>query len=206
MLNKGFVLNAIDAQKVDELKQSEVFGKYIKIIATSPIYRKIITTYIEQINISPDINRLKGSKMIPDNVSNEAIKSLNEIFKNSIIRILPIIIAEVILMKEIEDLNIDEVINNIKTEEDVLYILGLASSEYYIEAEKLLSTGQLNEMDPLIQGLIEYRKRNNKPIINNTKPKKQRNIIPENKIVSEKNQKTETIKTKVDVTDRHIRL
>lgn len=159
MINKGFTLSVSDIEKLEDIKQSEVFSYYVKAINSSPIYKKIVKTHIDTINIGQNIEELKMIKAVPDDITTDGIKALNTVFQYSIYRLLSGFIAEVILLKEIEDINIDNVINDIKKDENILYILGLAPDNYYEEAQRLFDAGKIDKDNVMFKGLLEYKKR-----------------------------------------------
>jgi ribosomal protein L12E/L44/L45/RPP1/RPP2 len=159
MINTGFILTAKDANKLREFKSSPAYSSYLKAIAFSPAYTVIAKEYIENIDISPDIKLLKAEGRIPDTISE---KSLSDLFKQSIGRMAINIITDTVLLKEIEDTNIDEAITNAQTHSEVTYLMGLAEEKYYKEAERLVEEGKIGKDDLAFKGLTAYLSRKEK--------------------------------------------
>ena len=61
-----------------------------------------------------------------------------------------------ITVKELEDVHIDNVINDIQTETDIIYMLGLAEEQYYDEAKKLVEEGKIDKNDLIFRGLMAH--------------------------------------------------
>lgn len=156
MLSTGYKLTAKDTQKLKEFKKSSAYGTYLKAIKDSPIFVAIVNEHIKNVDISDDVVRLQNEGEISSEISADA---LSQLFKASIRRMAINIAADTILLKEIEDKNIDDVLNDVRSDCDIIYILGLADEKYYKEAQRLLEQGKIDEDDVAFLGLMNWLKR-----------------------------------------------
>ena len=153
MINKGFKLKVGDIKKLTELKNSQAYRSYINGIAHSPLYTGIIKEHLENVDVSPDIRRLKREGKISGSVSES---ELNEIFRDTLRKMAVNIVSDTIILKELEDINIDEVTHDIQTESDIVYLMGLAEEQYYEEAKTLVENGKISKNDLAFKGLMAY--------------------------------------------------
>ena len=172
MINTGFKLSAKDIVKLKDFKHSAAYSTYLKCIKSSPVYTSIMKEHTDKINIEEDVNRLKSEGQLPDNVPAE---SLSTLFKLSISRMSINLIADAIILKELEDKEVDDVIQGISNDANLLYLTGMAEEKYYKEAQKLLEEGKLDKDDVAYRGLIAWMKRVEKL------PKSQNKILKEAK-------------------------
>jgi len=156
MLSTGFKLSAKDTQKLKEFKRSSAYGTYLKAIKSSPIFVTIVNEHIKNVDISEDVERLQTEGAISSEISSDALAQL---FKASIRRMAINIAADTIILKEIEEKVVDDVLNDIRTDCDIIYLLGMADDKYYKEAERLLEQGKLEEDDITFLGLMNWMKR-----------------------------------------------
>lgn len=156
MLSTGYKLSAKDTQKLKEFKKSSAYGTYLKAITNSPIFVAIVNEHIKNVDITDDVTRLQNEGEISSEISADA---LSQLFKASIRRMAINVAADTILLKEIEDKNIDDVLNDVRTDCDIVYILGLADEKYYKEAQRLLEQGKIDEDDVAFLGLMNWLKR-----------------------------------------------
>lgn len=153
MINRGFKIKAEDIKKLNELKKSQAYGSYIKGIANSPLYVGMVKEHIENIDIKSDVKRLKSEGLIPDSISES---NLNDLFKTTLIRLALNIVSDAIILKELEDINIDNVISEIQMEADIVYLMGLADDKYYTEAKQMVENGIVNKNDLIFRGLMAH--------------------------------------------------
>lgn len=156
MIRTGYSLTAEDVVKLNQFKKSTAYGTYIKSIIDSPIYISIVKQHVKNVNIRPDIVRLQSDGKLPDNVSPEA---LNKLFKDSISRVAINLVADTVMLKEIEDKNLDDVVYNMREDSNCNYLLGMAEDKYYREAQKRLERGEIVKGDLAYKGLVEWMKR-----------------------------------------------
>lgn len=156
MINSGFKLTAKDTQKLDEFKESAAYSTYLKSIKNSPAFVRVMREHINGVDITQDVERLQRDGKLPDSVSPDA---LNTLFKQSLSRMAMNIVADSVLLKELEDKNVDEVMRELKGDTDIIYLMGMADDKYYKEAEKLHEEGKLNKHDIAFRGLIAWLKR-----------------------------------------------
>lgn len=153
MINRGFKIKAEDIKKLNELKKSQAYSSYIKGIANSPLYVGMVKEHIENIDIKSDVKRLKSEGLIPDSISES---NLNDLFKTTLIRLALNIVSDAIILKELEDINIDNVISEIQMEADIVYLMGLADDKYYTEAKQMVENGIVNKNDLIFKGLMAH--------------------------------------------------
>ena len=153
MINRGFKIKAEDIKKLNELKKSQAYSSYIKGIANSPLYVGMVKEHIENIDIKSDVKRLKSEGLLPDNITES---NLNDLFKTTLIRLALNIVSDAIILKELEDINIDNVISEIQMEADIVYLMGLADDKYYTEAKQMVENGIVNKNDLIFKGLMAH--------------------------------------------------
>jgi len=157
MINIGYALNIDDSTKFRELRQSDMYNLYLKSVANSPAYRILIKEHIKDINVAEDIDRLKKEGTLPESVSTTL---LNDIIKKTMDRMAVNIVSDTIILRELEEVRIDKVINELTEDINTVYLLGLADKKYYEEASELRSQGKIDIDDIRTRGLIEWEKRN----------------------------------------------
>ncbi len=155
MIDAGFKLTAAETRKLDEFKSSAAYGTYLKAIKASPIYSTVVREYVKSVDIKDDIARLQSDGHLPDGVSAE---TLNNVFKQSISRMAINMIADAVILVELEQKRVDDVIHEIKCDADIVYLLGTADEKYYKEAEKLLEEGKLEKDSVAYRGLVNWFK------------------------------------------------
>ena len=155
MINTGFKLTAKDLKKLSEFKHSAAYSTYLKCIKSSPVYVSIMKEHSDKVNIEDDVNRLKSDGLLPDNISADTLSSL---FRLSISRMAINLIADAVILKELEDKSVDDVIHDIREDANILYLTGMAEDKYYKEAEKRLEEGQLKRDDVAYRGLMAWMK------------------------------------------------
>lgn len=159
MVNTGFKLTANDLKKLEEFKHSVAYGTYLKCIKSSPVYVSIMKEHSDRVSLENDVANLKSDGLIPDNFPADSLTSL---FKQSISRMAINIVADTIILKELEDKSVDDVIHEIKEDTNILYLTGMAEDKYYKEAQKLLEDGKLTRDNVAYRGLIAWMKRREK--------------------------------------------
>lgn len=159
MINTGFKLTAKDLKKLEDFKRSAAYSTYLKCIKSSPVYVSIMKEHSDKINIEDDVAKLKADGQLPESISADILTML---FKLSISRMAINIIADAVILKELEDKSVDDVINGISEDANILYLTGMADEKYYKEAKKLLEEGKLGRDDVAYRGLMEYMKRREK--------------------------------------------
>lgn len=159
MINVGFKLTAKDLKKLAEFKHSVAYGTYLKCIKSSPVFVSIMKEHSDKINIDSEVARLKAEGQLPEGIAPEAITSL---FKQSISRMIINIVADTVILKELEDKTTDDVLHEIKDDVNILYLTGMADAKYYKEAQKLLEDGKLDRDDVAYRGLMCWMKRQEK--------------------------------------------
>jgi hypothetical protein len=187
MINTGFKLSAKELQLLDEFKHSVAYSTYLKAIKSSPVYVAMMKEHADRIDIENDVVRLKNEGQLPDNISSETLTGL---FKQSIARMVINVVADTVILKELEEVSVEDVVNGVKDDANILYLTGLADDKYYKEAQKILEEGKLSRDDVAYRGLMTWMKRKNKipqvelpiteeikkPIITQHKSKKELNI------------------------------
>jgi len=153
MINRGFKLTVDDIKKFSEFKQTQAYRSYIEGVGYSQLYTGIIKEHLENIDISEDVKRLRGEGRISNSISESTIKDL---FLSTLAKLSLRITADTIILKELEDVHIDNVINDIQTETDIIYMLGLAEEQYYDEAKKLVEEGKIDKNDLIFRGLMAH--------------------------------------------------
>lgn len=200
MITSGYAISNDEAIQLKALKNSDLYSIYIKSIGTSPAYKVIIGEHIENIDITPDIDQLKSDNKLPATVNS---KALSDLFKDSMSKVMIPLVADAIILKELENIKIDEIINDLKNDTDIIYLLGLAEPTYYAEANKLVQTGKIGPNDIAFKGLVSYMKRNT--ALTNQGKRIEPKINIEKKKKSTKVEKTIEEK-KIDVSSNDINL
>jgi len=157
VINKGFAITVEDAAEMHEFKNSSAYGSYLKSIAASPAFSAIMQEHVANIDIAEDIKKLKNSGKLPDNVSS---KALNELFKQSLARMAIGLVADSVILKELEDLKLEEVTAGLKEDNALIYLLGKGEKKYYDQAAKLVEEGKLDKNTIAFRGLLVYLKHN----------------------------------------------
>lgn len=170
MINVGFKLTAKDLKKLADFKHSVAYGTYLKCIKSSPVFVSIMKEHSDKINIESDVVKLKSEGALPENIAPEALTML---FKQSISRMVINIVADTVILKELEDKSVDDVIHEIKDDINILYLTGMADGKYYKEAQKLLEDGKLNRDEVAYRGLMAWMKRQEKTPDINLSPKEE---------------------------------
>lgn len=155
MIKTGYGISVKEATELNEFKKTSGYGTYLKSISLSPAYRTIMEEHINNVNISEDVKKLKIEGKLPDTVSD---KSLCDLFKQSLSRMAICITADAIILKELENIKIEEVMTEIRSDTDIIYLLGKADKKYYIQAKKLLEDGKLDKDTIAFKGLVTYLK------------------------------------------------
>lgn len=155
MISPGYKITATDIRKLKELKKTMVYGTYLKSIASSPVYNALMEEHITKVDIVPDLEKLKEQGRIPQSVES---KSINEVFKLSLSRMAIGIAADAIILKEMEDVNVDDIIGGLRKDADLTYLTGMADPKYYRQAKRMLEEGKLTEDSLEYRGLMEYMK------------------------------------------------
>lgn len=155
MIDSGFKLTADDTRKLNEFKISVAYGTYLKAIKASPIYSTIVREYVKNVDIKADVTRLQSDGHLPDGVSAD---TLNNLFKQSISRMAINMVADTVILVELEQKRVDDVIHDIRSDADIMYLLGTADEKYYKEAEKLLEKGKLDQDTVTYRGLVNWHK------------------------------------------------
>jgi len=156
MINSGYSINIEDHSKFNNLRQSEAYALYLKSVASSPIFKLIIKEHAKNIDVSLDVKRMVEEGVLPENIS---VSLINEIFKKSINRMAVNLIADSLILKEMEELKIDKIKQDLENDAEVTYLLGMADESYYKEAEKLREKGEIGRDDLAFRGLLAFNKR-----------------------------------------------
>jgi hypothetical protein len=152
MINGYLSLNTKDIEKFEELKRSPMYGDYLQTIVKSPILNKIVQDHIEDLNIASDIKKLKAV--------NASDNDFSIIFKDALLKTANRIVADTIILKELSDIGIQDVKNDLTDSFTIKYLIGLADEKWYKEAEKLLDTKEPDTSSVLYQGLVQYYRKN----------------------------------------------
>lgn len=155
MIDPGFKLTAAEMRKLDEFRGTAAYGTYLTSIKTSPIYSAIVREYVKNVDVKSDVVRLQNDGHLPDGVSSDVLTNL---FKQSVARMAINMVADTIIMLELEAKRVDEVLNDIRSDSDIVYLLGMADEKYYKEAESLLENGKLDKGTVAYRGLVNWTK------------------------------------------------
>lgn len=186
MIDVGFKLTAAEMKRLDEFRASAAYGTYLKSIKSSPVFSTIVRDYVKNVDIKSDVVRMQSDGHLPDGVSAD---TLNTLFKQSISRMAINMVADTIIMMELETKRVDDVLHDIRSDSDVIYIMGLAEEKYYKEAEKLLEDGKLEKDSVAYRGLINWTKLREKLPKSKSEDKE---VVP---VQAPKNTPTETKKS-----------
>jgi hypothetical protein len=159
MLNMGYSISVEDDNELKKFKNSAAYGTYLKSIANSPAFKSIMKEHIDRIDVSDDIAVLKDQGKLPEAIN---AKTLSDLFKQSLSRMAICIVADTIILKELESVNIQEVLSDISADSNICYLLGKADTKYYEQANKLLEKGELEENSIGYRGLVNYLKNSGK--------------------------------------------
>jgi hypothetical protein len=155
MINDGFSITVDEEKEMKNFKKTSAYGSYLKSIASSPTFSVLMNEHINDIDITDDIQKLVINGKNPDT---QTAKALNDVFKRSISRMAIGIVADTFILKELEEIKIEEVIGGLKEDSAVTYLLGLADKKYYDQAAKLVKEGKLEENSIAVRGLLAYMK------------------------------------------------
>jgi hypothetical protein len=155
MIHNGYALSVQDISKLQEFKKSAAYGMYLKSISNSPAFKIIMNEHVNNIDISEDVKKLKTEGKLPDSVS---AKALSDLFKQSVARTAICITADSVILKELENIKIDEVLSGLQEEGNITYLLGKADKKYYEQASRMLEQGKLDQGSLAYKGLLVYLK------------------------------------------------
>lgn len=158
MINPGYKISVNEIKALKEFKSSEAYSTYIKAISQSPAFVAIMDEHINNVDITADVNQLKQEGKLPSSMSSKALVGL---FKKTLSRMAVNILADSIILKELEDCTIEEVVSELKKDSDIIYLLGQADTKYYRQAARLVEDGKLDSNDLAYRGLMAYMKLNN---------------------------------------------
>lgn len=169
MILNGYSLSLENINEMKELKNSPAYGTYLKGIAKSPIFNVILEEHIKNVDVTDDIKELQNQKKIPESVNSKAISDL---FKISFMNVAINLVADAIILKEIEEVNIAEVKDNLVKSSNIEYLLGNADKSMYSKVKSLVDSGEVGQETLAYKGLVEYMKKNKdiKFEIENKKP------------------------------------
>jgi hypothetical protein len=159
MINPGYKISVRDIKELKQFKRSEAYSTYLKAISKSPAFVSIMDEHINNINIEEDVSQLKKEGKLPSSMASKSVASL---FKESLSRMAICILADSIILKELEDCKVDTVLNGLKQDSDIMYLLGKADKKYYLQAARLVEEGKLDSNSLAFRGLLAYMKLNNK--------------------------------------------
>ena len=159
MINQGFALTIDDAEEMKKFKESSAYGNYLKSISKSPAFQLIMKEHINNVDVNEDLKNLRNQGKIPDGVNT---KALSDLFKQSLSKMAIGLVADSVLLKEIEEVQVKEVIEGISAESDIQYLLGKADKKYYEQASKLIESRNLSEDSLGYRGLMTYIKQGGK--------------------------------------------
>jgi hypothetical protein len=163
MINPGYKISVKETEEMKEFKSSAAYGTYLKAISASPAFAAVMKEHIQNINILDDLKHLKNEGKLPDEISE---KTLNELFKQSLIKMAIGIVADAVILKELEDTRVEEVVNGLKSDSDVIYLLGEADKTYYDQAARLNEKGKLDKDSIAFRGLMMFIKKHEKELSN----------------------------------------
>lgn len=162
MINFGYAISIKEKEEIDKFKSSAAYGTYLKAISASPAFRLIMKEHIDNVDITEDIKILKSSGKIPDTVNP---KALSDLFKQSLGKMAMGLVADSVILKEIEDVKLEETLKDLGKNADVDYLLGKADKKFYEQASKLVEENKLEKNSVAYKGLMVYLKQNN--LLNN---------------------------------------
>jgi hypothetical protein len=161
MINLGYGLSIKDAEELKKFKGGISYGNYLKSISMSPAFKLIMKEHIDGVDISEDIKTLKNQGKLPDAVNPQA---MSDLFKQALSKMAICLVADSIILKELEDVKIEEILSNLNSETEINYLMGKADKIYYEQALKLYEqNGKFSSLkkDTLkehkIQPIIEHK-------------------------------------------------
>jgi hypothetical protein len=157
MINLGYALSISEAEEMKKFKESSAYGTYLKSISTSPAFQLIMKEHITNVDVTEDIKSLKNQGKLPDTINPKVISDL---FKQSLSKMAICIVADSVLLKELEDVKMQEASNDLSKESEAIYLLGKADKKFYEQAAKLVEENKLNETSIGYRGLLTYLKQN----------------------------------------------
>lgn len=163
MISQGYKISIEEEDEMREFRNSAAYGTYLKAISGSPAFAAIMREHIQNVNIADDVRLLKTEGKLPDGVST---KALNELFKQSLSKMAIGLVADTVILKELEDAKMAEVIHDLKKDSDVVYLLGEADQKYYTQAAKMLEQGKIDQESAAFRGLVAFMKKYNKEVEN----------------------------------------
>ena len=153
MINLGYAISVKDAEDMRKFKESAAYGTYLKSISGSPAFQLIMKEHINNVDVTEDIKSLKNQGKIPDGANP---KTISDLFKQSLSKMAICLVADSIILKELEDVRMEEIVGTLSSEADTNYLLGKADKKYYEQAAKLVEEGKLEESSLGYRGLINY--------------------------------------------------
>lgn len=156
MINPGYTLKPEDIATMRSMKGTAAYSNYLRAIAQSPAFTAIMDEHINDINIAPDIKRLQDEKLLPTGIKVEA---LNSLFKQSLARMAMGITADSVILKELENVRMQDVLNDINDDFDMNYLLGKAPKDLYDKVAVMIENGEVKEDSLLYKGLMTYMKK-----------------------------------------------
>jgi len=155
MINPGYKISVKETEDMKAFKTSAAYGTYLKAISASPAFAAVMREHIQNINISDDVKHLKTEGKLPDSISETA---LNDLFRQSLSKMAIGLVADTVILKELEDTRVEEIVNGLKTDSDVIYLLGEAEEKYYEQAATLLEKGKIDQNSIAFRGLMTFIK------------------------------------------------
>lgn len=159
MVNIGYGLTVKDAESLKQFKTSAAYGSYLKAISTSPAFKLVMKEHLDGVDVTEDIKTLISQGKLPDKVSP---KALSDLFRQSLSKLAICLVADSIILKELEDVKIEEVIGGLSGEAEINYLLGKADKKYYEQAAKLAEQNKLEENSVGYRGLTTYLRQSGK--------------------------------------------
>jgi hypothetical protein len=200
MINLGYGLSIKDAEELKKFKGGISYGNYLKSISMSPAFKLIMKEHIDGVDISEDIKTLKNQGKLPDAVNPQA---MSDLFKQALSKMAICLVADSIILKELEDVKIEEILSNLNSETEINYLMGKADKIYYEQALKLYEQNKLKEDSVAYRGLLRYYKQNGKFSSLKKDTLKEHKIQP---IIEHKTQSTIEPKHKTDLESDDITL
>jgi hypothetical protein len=158
MILLGYSLNGEDAKSMDRFRKTTAYGSYVEAIGNSPLFISMMNHHANSIDISPDIQRLKTE----GKVDGGDLRALNILVKTSIEKMMVPVVADALILKEMEDLKIDSILSGLKKDSDIEYLLGLSSSDIYKKAEEMIKAGTIAKDTLAYKGYLEWKKKEGK--------------------------------------------
>jgi len=155
MISTGYYLTTKDFADFKAFKESSAYATYLKSISSSPAFKTIMNEHVNNVDITDDVKKLKTEGKLPDSVS---AKALSDLFKQSIARMAICVVADSIILKELEDSKFQDVMDSLTEESDIAYLLGKADPKFYEQAKQLLNQGKLATNTMGYKGLECYLK------------------------------------------------